>query len=442
MNISNKILTLDDVKLLNAERNSVVELQNTAGQSAEIIKQLHPSVSIRIIGGYDAEAKKKYDNVRIQKRTIYTPNQVYLIISRFEQLEKNVDPNWNDLEKAAYMYQMLGTNIKYDSFESKGVETSNLYTVLGGGVCAGYASVYKEAMDRLGVKCEIINKQKTHSWNAINIDGKWFPVDLTWDAANIKNKKPTKWFAQNEKFSESEFHQANGEGERMVPDNCLPPHLIEEAFKKTSGKVEMQNTTQMLQRSKLTAKTIACVGFSKDKEQIVGMLQSYFDLSAVCNDLYENYERNDASSFGKETYEDKIAGECRIIRKTVKGNAFLLEEEKANLIRLVNAYQKDYWPKSKIEGLPTNKTNNRSSLKQYVLNQISEIEDYLKGVEGRDIELDADDKNIIEESKILLAGYKKMLEKKEELSVDTGSKGQKGFSDIESIVGLEDIELI
>ena len=67
------------------------------------------------------------------------------------------------------------------------------------GVCEGYATLYKEVCSKLNIECEIVTgSSKTfiseigdaklptnHSWNAINIDGKWRLVDVTWGAGTI-----------------------------------------------------------------------------------------------------------------------------------------------------------------------------------------------------------------------------------------------------------------
>ena len=83
-------------------------------------------------------------------------NQGRTIIEKFEELEKGIDPSWTDLEKALYVYVQLAKNVKYEHNDY--VKDRNLCAILETGVCAGYASIYKEAMDRLGVECDIINE--------------------------------------------------------------------------------------------------------------------------------------------------------------------------------------------------------------------------------------------------------------------------------------------
>ena len=65
MRIENKILTIEDVEILNQDKDSSVVLKNTKGQSSDIIKMLKPHVKIQVIGGYDAE-KKEYGHYYVR----------------------------------------------------------------------------------------------------------------------------------------------------------------------------------------------------------------------------------------------------------------------------------------------------------------------------------------------------------------------------------------
>ena len=233
MHIVGKVLTLEDVEMLNASKNSIVILPNTAGQSLEVLRQIAPHVKFQIIGGYDGEKKRKYKEARIQKRTNYTPSEVCSIIERYEELEKGIDPNWSDFEKAIYVYIKLGENILYQ--DSEGVDSYNLKTILGKGVCAGYASSYKEAMDRLGIECDIVNKPRKHTWNALTIDGTKYLIDLTWDAQKIQKEGigAICWFGQNPNFNKFANHEILGE--EVVPNNCFDEQALADAINKVTN---------------------------------------------------------------------------------------------------------------------------------------------------------------------------------------------------------------
>lgn len=53
----------------------------------------------------------------------------------------------------------------------------------------GYTSTFREFMDILGVEGEIIRGEAmngtgygAHAWNKVKVDGKWYWIDVTWDA--------------------------------------------------------------------------------------------------------------------------------------------------------------------------------------------------------------------------------------------------------------------
>lgn len=65
-----------------------------------------------------------------------------------------------------------------DSFEAYGA------LVYGKAVCEGYAKSFKLLCDRSGIPCVIIGGSangEQHMWNYVQIDGKWYLVDATFD---------------------------------------------------------------------------------------------------------------------------------------------------------------------------------------------------------------------------------------------------------------------
>ncbi|MBO7407376.1 MAG: hypothetical protein J6V14_07065, partial [Clostridia bacterium] len=54
----------------------------------------------------------------------------------------------------------------------------------GAGVCQSYAELFYVCMGELGVPCKFITgtaKGESHAWNAIELEGEWYYVDVTWD---------------------------------------------------------------------------------------------------------------------------------------------------------------------------------------------------------------------------------------------------------------------
>ena len=87
-------------------------------------------------------------------------------------------------DTAAYeSYQQTGD---YRIFCSAGAILPG--TVGSGVVCEGYAKGFKVLCDQLGIPCVLIggtvvqnNVREGHMWNGVQIGGRWYLVDATWD---------------------------------------------------------------------------------------------------------------------------------------------------------------------------------------------------------------------------------------------------------------------
>ena len=113
-------------------------------------------------------------------------------ISRIEQIKTEILQNktGNTYENIKMVHDYLVDNISYDSTLSK----ENIYNVYGAlvnkeCVCEGYARAFKYLLDELDIPCVLVigtarNSQgetENHAWNYVQLDGKWYAVDTTWD---------------------------------------------------------------------------------------------------------------------------------------------------------------------------------------------------------------------------------------------------------------------
>jgi len=213
-----------DVKKINdvcnqyPDKKVLVKIANTRGISSWQLKQLNPNVVIRIAGGYDNERIAHKGNIKFRgsKETgeyytnavIYTRNEVIKILETIERIERNIFPNWSDLQKVIYIYQQLKSKVMYDPmFQRK--PSSEVRSLRGlitkKTVCAGYALMFKEFMDRQGINCEYVegctknDGSGGHAWNIVTIDEKKYPIDLTWDSSSYRrgDKNAYDYLGQN-----------------------------------------------------------------------------------------------------------------------------------------------------------------------------------------------------------------------------------------------------
>ena len=245
-------------KVCNQYPNSkiLVEVQNTKGITSSMIRQLEPNVSIRIAGGYDEERLTRNSNIKFgngetgeyyNSAVIYTKNETIKILEEIEKIEEGINKNWSDIQKLIYVYDRLKTGIMYDpKFEQKvSSETRSLRGLITKQtVCAGYAIILKEFMDRNNISCEYVeghtkidaNGKRTggHAWNIINIGDKKYPIDLTWDNTKFRagKSKSFDWLGQDiSTFSKT--HHPNPEEKTQDYEHTLSqidPQLVKQIY--------------------------------------------------------------------------------------------------------------------------------------------------------------------------------------------------------------------
>lgn len=93
----------------------------------------------------------------------------------------------------AYLSEHEGSNKGYDDFRIF-ISAGGFLDIAGSGVvCEGYARAYKVLCDQFGIPCVLIRgtvlqgeTRIGHMWNGVQIDGKWYLTDVTWDDAGNK----------------------------------------------------------------------------------------------------------------------------------------------------------------------------------------------------------------------------------------------------------------
>ncbi|XP_078534843.1 kyphoscoliosis peptidase-like isoform X2 [Lissotriton helveticus] len=115
-----------------------------------------------------------------------------------------------DLEKVRAIWIWLCHNIRYDvdGFFGLSEKIHEPLDVLrsGRGVCAGYASLFKEMCSEIGMTCQEVSgysrgagyrqgqncqqQKSNHMWNAIKLEDDWYLLDACWGAGTVdlKNK--------------------------------------------------------------------------------------------------------------------------------------------------------------------------------------------------------------------------------------------------------------
>ncbi len=118
--------------------------------------------------------------------------QVESAIAQIEQVRDQILQNatgdtYHDIKM---VHDYLVDTISYDS----GLSKPYIYNIYGAlveklCVCEGYARSMKYLLDSLNIPCTIVigkgtnseGQTENHAWNYVEIEGKWYAIDATWD---------------------------------------------------------------------------------------------------------------------------------------------------------------------------------------------------------------------------------------------------------------------
>lgn len=231
-------ITLDDIKKFNAAyrgQEIIITIKNTKEQSPELIEQIgntYPNIKFSVLGGLDPK-KKKFDDEHYQRRTYFSGVELSKIIRIYQSIERKIDLNWTETQKAMFIYKELCNYMQYSECQVNGRDYSR---GIGGllykkAVCSGFAMIFKEAMDRMGIECHYQNIEGHHSWNIAKLDGKYRALELTWDTSHKKGKGCQFYYfnRDNSDFYSNKHHDLSTE-----PEECkfpITPYTTEELRK-------------------------------------------------------------------------------------------------------------------------------------------------------------------------------------------------------------------
>lgn len=359
----------------------LVEVQNTKGMTSSMIRQLGSNVAIRIAGGFDEDRCKNghFTGNEYTESVIYTRNETIKILEEIERIESGLNKNWSDIQKLLYVYDRLKTGIMYDpKFEQK--SSSEIRSLRGlitkQTVCAGYALILKEFMDRNGISCEYAegytkaNGTGGHSWNIVNIGGKKYPIDLTWDNTTFRSGKSNSfdWLGKDIPTFSRSHHPVPGEKTQDYEHTLsqIDPQLVKQIYSQMgAGRArDYRSTTYYGTRKDGSRYIVAQIGdntinnvtyyryyyveISKDgKKQLPLILYSDTNVTHLvdCKNFGKpippNYEEAvDNILFSRENIADSIAKKTYYIGRVRKS-------EVGNKFELVSSYQEIPKPEEK-----------------------------------------------------------------------------------------------
>lgn len=208
---NSNIATLSDLASSDKDQSLII-IQNTKDVSSKDLMSLPDDIKILVKGPFDTEKSAVLSKPSLVQNCVncstYSKNELLQIVEQMETIETAFNENETDLQKVAHIYAILANAISYDSFKEE--SSKNDYSlrglITGKSTCGGYSRIFKELLERQGIECHFaLGRQDnnyfenpTHAWNIVTIEGKNYPVDLTWDSSSLHldgNQSILKYFS-------------------------------------------------------------------------------------------------------------------------------------------------------------------------------------------------------------------------------------------------------
>lgn len=94
----------------------------------------------------------------------------------------------DDYSRAKWLHDYLARHARYDF--SYTIYDPHDVLLLGTGVCQSFAMAYQQLLQAVNIKNRYVTglgkgnaAWDSHAWNLVQLDGKWYHVDVTWDEA-------------------------------------------------------------------------------------------------------------------------------------------------------------------------------------------------------------------------------------------------------------------
>ncbi len=207
------------------------------------------------LGGYEIQcACDRLEGERYQHTVTIVPRhytfweQEEKLTAALEEIEAGFGftPATTDYEKIRTIYAWVCSNIKYDQVH-KDNDYAHLRSTCYSAViwrtaaCQGYSVTLYRLLREAGINCRILtgmaqrvdSSREFHAWNIVELEGKWYNLDATWDAGRedwrfflrgrtgFTGHTPGKPFVDNDFASQYTISEADWPCPENLPDQTV-----------------------------------------------------------------------------------------------------------------------------------------------------------------------------------------------------------------------------
>ncbi|MDR0918906.1 MAG: hypothetical protein LBM93_06600 [Oscillospiraceae bacterium] len=128
--------------------------------------------------------------------------------SEVDNILSYISEEMSDLEKVLFIHEYFATHYEYgDTSDTQAYNAYN-YLVNKNAVCQGITLAFDYVAERAGVECNFaFSDEMRHVWNVVNLAGKWYYIDLTWNdnSHTLGYVSREDFLVSEEKFSQTHY---------------------------------------------------------------------------------------------------------------------------------------------------------------------------------------------------------------------------------------------
>lgn len=182
---SRMFLRVDDIWGVEQVRAMAVALPNEDGTGADVVMMNIEKLA----------CSREGDVINFRGQYLLNNEQMAWVNTQLDPILSELQiEGESDYMKIKKIYQYVGTHFNYDKTLSKFTDYDGLTS--GTMVCQGYALLTYKLLWRAGIPARIVvgtSANQPHGWNIVKLDGAWYNLDTTWDAADSDTQNTMYW---------------------------------------------------------------------------------------------------------------------------------------------------------------------------------------------------------------------------------------------------------
>ncbi|WP_084783384.1 transglutaminase domain-containing protein [Bacillus dakarensis] len=165
---------------------------------------------------YYGDVSSQWATLTFSARYYQTAEQKAYVDKRIPQiLNEIIKEDMNTHEKVKAVHDYIVLNVEYDESYNQGVNAPYFALTEGTTLCNGYAMLVYQMLQELNIPVRLISGTAGdigHAWNLVQLDGKWYHLDATWDdpVPDEKGRTVYNYYLVPDKMIANDHHWQEG----------------------------------------------------------------------------------------------------------------------------------------------------------------------------------------------------------------------------------------